>query len=124
MKFSEFALVRFACAYFFICPGITYGIFTSRLPALKAQTGANEAQIGLVFLCFGGASLAALFTSSWFLKKWGNRKLLFYGAVIVLLAVILIGIACNPYILGIFRCVSRFRHRFHGCFNEYTRCAD
>lgn len=102
MKFSEFALVRLACAYFFICPGVTYGIFTSRLPALKTQTGANEAQIGLTLLCFGGASLAALFTSSWFMKKLGNRKLLFYGTILVLVAVILIGFAYNPYLLGLF----------------------
>ncbi len=102
MKLSEFAIVRLACAYFFICPGITYGIFTSRLPALKAQTGANEAQIGLVLLCFGGASLISLFSSSWFLKKWGNRNLLLYGSITVLIAVILMGIASNPYFLGLF----------------------
>lgn len=92
MKLSEFTLVRLACAYFFICPGITYGLFTSRLPALKAQTGANEAQIGLMLFCFGGASLVGLFASSWFLKKLGNRNVLLYGTVIVLIAFILMGL--------------------------------
>lgn len=99
MKLSEFTLVRLACAYFFICPGLTYGIFTSRLPALKIQTGANEAQIGLMLFCFGGASLVTLCTSSLFLRKWGNRNVLFYGTIIVLFAVILMGLASNPYML-------------------------
>ncbi len=101
MKLSEFTLVRLACAYFFICPGITYGLFTSRLPALKAQTGANEAQIGLMLFCFGGASLVSLFASSWFLKKLGNRNVLLYGTVIVLIAFILMGFASHPYLLGL-----------------------
>lgn len=102
MKLSEFALVRLACAYFFICPGISYGIFTSRLPALKAQTGANEAQIGLVLLCFGGASLVSLFSSSWFSKKWGNRNLLLYGSTTVLFATMAMGFAFNQHILSLF----------------------
>lgn len=102
MKLSEFALVRLACAYFFICPGLTYGIFTSRLPALKMQTGANEAQIGLILLCFGGASLISLFSSSWFLKKCGSRNLLVYGSIIALFAVVLMGVAFTPYVLGLF----------------------
>lgn len=59
---SEFFQRRLACAYFFLCPGIAYGLFTSRLPALKAQTGADEAQIGLFLLSMGGSSLLALLT--------------------------------------------------------------
>ncbi len=59
---SEFFHRRLACAYFFLCPGIAYGLFTSRLPALKAQTGADEAQIGLFLLSMGGSSLLALLT--------------------------------------------------------------
>lgn len=43
MKWSEFSTARAACAYFFICPGLAYGLLTARLPALKAQTGADDA---------------------------------------------------------------------------------
>ncbi len=99
MKLSEFALTRLACAYFFICPGLTYGIFTSRLPALKMQTGANEAQIGLMLLCFGGASLVTLSASSWFLKRFENRNLLLCCSIIVLFATVFMGFAFNPYML-------------------------
>lgn len=101
MKLSEFSLVRLACAYFFICPGLTYGIFTSRLPALKMQTGANAAQIGLILLCFGGASLVSLSASSWFFKRFENRNLLLTGSIIVLSAIVLMGFASNPYMLGL-----------------------
>ena len=32
------------CLFFFLCAGIVYGLFSSRLPAIKAQTQADEAQ--------------------------------------------------------------------------------
>ena len=51
MSLSAYAPQHAACAYFFLCPGLAYGILTSRMPALKEQTGANEAQIGLLLLC-------------------------------------------------------------------------
>ena len=60
MKWSEFSTARAACAYFFICPGLVYGLLTARLPALKTQTGADDAQIGLILLCLGVSGLAAL----------------------------------------------------------------
>ena len=41
MKLSEFTVARAACAYFFLGPGLAYGMLTSRLPALKIQTGAD-----------------------------------------------------------------------------------
>lgn len=70
MKRTEFSITRASCAYFFLCPGLTYGVFTSRLPALKMQTGADESQIGLMLLCLGVSSLAALFCSSRLIARW------------------------------------------------------
>lgn len=101
MRVSELTAVRLACAYFFVCPGITYGIFTSRIPALKMQTGADEAQIGLILLSLGGASLVALFLSSWFIKKFSSKNVLTYASVLVLAAMMLYGLAPNPYVLGL-----------------------
>lgn len=101
MRVSELTAVRLACAYFFVCPGITYGIFTSRIPALKMQTNADEAQIGLILLSLGGASLVALFLSSWFIKRFGSKNVLKYASVLVLAAMMLYGLAPNPYVLGL-----------------------
>lgn len=101
MKCSEFAAVRLACAYFFVCPGITYGIFTSRLPALKEQTGANEAQIGLILLCLGASSLCTLLSSTWFIKRFGSKNVLRYGSLVCLTAFMLLGLAPDPYVLGL-----------------------
>lgn len=124
MKLSEFAIVRLACAYFFICPGITYGIFTSRLPALKAQTGANEAQIGLVLLCFGGASLISLFSSSWFLKKVGKQKFASLWLNHCPHCGYIDGYRFQFLFLGTVCHAGWLRHGLCRCFHEYPRCAD
>ena len=100
MKWSEFTNTRTACAYFFICPGLTYGILTSRLPALKEQTGADEAQIGLLLLCLGLTSLVALFSSGWLIALWGSRLVLRIGSLTLLIAVTLCGLATSPFSLG------------------------
>lgn len=84
MKWSEFSTARAACAYFFICPGLVYGLLTARLPALKAQTGADDAQIGLILLCLGVSGLVALFGSAWLIARWGSRTVLRLGTLVLL----------------------------------------
>lgn len=100
MKRTEFSITRASCAYFFLCPGLTYGVFTSRLPALKMQTGADESQIGLMLLCLGVSSLAALFCSSRLIARWGSRGVLKNSALILVIAVVLSCLAQTPVQLG------------------------
>ena len=100
MALSELATARAACAYFFVCPGLSYGILTSRLPALKGRTGADDAQIGLALLCLGGASLMALAASGWILDRWGSRSVLRVGSLVLPAAIIACGLAPSPLLLG------------------------
>lgn len=103
MKWSELTIARLACACFFICPGITYGVLTSRLPALKAQTGASDGQIGMFLLSLGGASLIALFSSSWLISQWNSRVVLKTGTALLLVSTILAGVCHEPLQLtGVF----------------------
>lgn len=101
MRQSTFTKARAACAYFFICPGLAYGLLTSRLPALKAQVGANEAQVGLILLCLGLSGLVALFGSAWLIARWGSRAVLRIGSLVLLLALPLCGLAPTPFFLGL-----------------------
>lgn len=101
MKWSTFTTVRTACAYFFICPGLSYGLLTSRLPALKTQIGANEAQIGIILLCLGLSGLGALLGSAWLIARWGSRAILRLGSCVLLIALPLCGLASTPFTLGL-----------------------
>lgn len=73
---TPFQRERLACGYFFGSIGLTYGIFTSRLPALKAMTGANDAQIGFLLLAFGIAGFCGLLTSSFIIDRLGPKLLM------------------------------------------------
>ena len=76
------------------------------------QTGANEAQIGLMLLCFGGASLISLLASVWFLKRFESRNLILFCSSIVLLATVFMGSASCPYILWLCAVMGGFATGF------------
>ena len=101
MKWSEFSTARAACAYFFICPGLVYSLLTARLPALKAQTGADDAQIGLILLCLGVSGLVALFGSAWLIARWGSRAVLRLGTFVLLFSLPFCGLASTPLLLAL-----------------------
>ncbi len=68
MKLKEITVKKLSLAYFFLMPGLGYGILTSRMPALKEQINANEPDIGFLLLCFGIAGITSLTLSSVLLK--------------------------------------------------------
>lgn len=101
MKLSTFTKARAACSYFFIGPGLVYGMFTSRMPALTIQTGADEAQIGLILLCFGVAGMVSLAVSAWLIDRFTSRTVLRLTAPLLCLALPLAGLAATPLQLGL-----------------------
>lgn len=100
-KNKAFRTIKFACAYFFICPGLTYGLFTARLPAYKACTGANDSEIGLILLSFGLASLVGLFSGNFVIARFGSPKVLRYSSMCTLLGIISYGFAQTPLQLAV-----------------------
>ena len=97
---TDFSVSRASCAYFFLCPGLAYGLLTSRLPALKMQTGADESQIGLLMLCIGLSSLAALFCSGRLIARWGSRLILQKSSLILVITIPLCCLTTTPLQLG------------------------
>ena len=74
------------CLFFFICAGIVYGQFASRMPALKAQTQADEAQIGMALLAFGIGSVAGFIGVGPLLRLMQSRVMLRGASACLLLA--------------------------------------
>lgn len=102
MEKAAFTIRRLAYAYYFACPGLVYGIFTARMPALKNASGANDAQIGILLLCLGLASLAALFGSNALIARIGSGAALRFGSLFMFLGTCLYGLAQTPIQLGVF----------------------
>ena len=101
MKLSAFTKARTACSYFFIGPGLVYGMFTSRMPALAIQTGADEAQIGLILLALGVSGMVSLALSAWLIDRFTSRMVLRLSAPLLCLALPLAGLATSPLQLGL-----------------------
>ena len=79
------------CLFFFLCAGIVYGLFSSRLPAIKAQTQADEAQIGLALLSLGVGSVIGFIGASPLLRLIQSRTMLKAISAALLLVLMLIG---------------------------------
>ena len=101
LKLSAYAKARTACSYFFAGSGLAYGMLTSRMPALAMQTGANEAEIGLLLLCLGVTGMAALAVRAWILDRFSSRRLLLVSTPLLCLALPLAGLAASPIQLGL-----------------------
>ena len=85
----------FAGFFMFLFTGIIYTQVTSRLPAVKAQTGISDADVGIALMCMGGGSLAGFLTVNLVLRHLQVRTLLQIAAVLFLSICIIMAMAEN-----------------------------
>ena len=88
-----------ACAAFFAGPGIFYGMLTSRMPALKAQAGVSEGEIGLLLLSLGLSALVMLLMSSLLVTKFGSRRVLGWGSLVCMAGIPVAAFAADFWVL-------------------------
>ena len=88
-----------AAAFFFAGPGLAYGLFVSRLPALRERTGADDADLGLALLLMGVASLAALLLSQSIISRCGSHRLL--APLMVLIAAVMLALGQSSSVTGL-----------------------
>jgi predicted MFS family arabinose efflux permease len=55
--------------------GFFWGTWGALLPALKAQTGSTEAELGFALLALAAAALPAMLSSGWIADRFGDRAL-------------------------------------------------
>lgn len=99
---------KLACAYFFICSGLAYGIFTSRMPALKMQVEANDAQIGLLLLSFGGASFLGLLSTNTIINRIGSKLSTGIAVICFSFAFMLAALASSFIIMVLFALIAGY----------------
>ncbi|HEX6208115.1 MAG TPA: MFS transporter [Actinomycetota bacterium] len=79
--------------------GLFWGAWGASLPAIKVQTGASDAQIGLALLALAAAALPAMLSSGWIIDRLGDASLAPMTAAFGLAAA-LPGLARSPLWLG------------------------
>lgn len=109
---DNFQSERLACAYFFGSIGLIYGIFTARLPALKAMTSATDGQIGFLLLAFGGAGFCGLLASKFVIARFGAKLVTASAATFATLALTIASLAINYWQLVAFSILAGLGNGF------------
>lgn len=80
---NPFTRQKLFCGYFFAIPGLIYGIFTARMPALKAMVGADDTAIGFLLLFFGAASFLGLISCKFVIARHGAKAVIAVSALLI-----------------------------------------
>lgn len=92
---------KLACAYFFAAPALAYGLFTSRLPAIKDLAALDNAATGSILMSLGLSTLVGLLASPRVILRYGARAVtgitagcLCFGLILACLSINFLQILC------------------------------
>lgn len=89
------------CAYFFAINGLAYGSIVARMPLLKEQSALDAAELGQAIFCLGIGGLIAFPIAGVLQGRIGSKAVACIGAVLLLLAWPLVGLATGWWSLAI-----------------------
>lgn len=79
----------------FFATGLGFATWASRVPAVKANLGINDFQVGLLLFASGAASILGLSLSNVILARLGARKGLLTGIAIFATGIVLVGLGAQ-----------------------------
>lgn len=88
-----------SCFFYFLMVGVYYALFTSRLPAIKAEIGIGDAEVGISLLTLGIASVTGLIFCGRLIERFTSRRLLQVSSLALCLIVPFAGLAPNAVTL-------------------------
>lgn len=86
---------KFACSYYFAAPALAYGLFTSRLPAIRELASIDNAQTGSILLALGLSTLAGLLASNWLIERKGAKRVTVLAGALLCAGIILTCLAVS-----------------------------
>lgn len=106
MKTCKTFQARNAIVFFFFALGVAYAQLTSRMPALKLNTGADDAFLGLAMLCIGIGSLGGFLFMSFANGLCTSRAILRHGSLVLFCALPVCALMPTPYYLCVACAIS------------------
>jgi predicted MFS family arabinose efflux permease len=85
---------------FFLLCGVGAATWATLVPLARARLGLDEAQLGVVLLCMGIGSVAAMPAAGWLGHRHGNRAVMIASALWIVATLPLLAIAPSPVALG------------------------
>lgn len=99
--YLSYASARLACMFYFMAPGLAYGLVTSRMPALKNMTGATEGELGIILLCFGLSALIGLAFAPRLIAKISAKTTLLASSLACMVFVVLVSFSSSVWFFSI-----------------------
>ena len=99
--YLSYASARLACMFYFMAPGLAYGLVTSRMPALKNMTGATEGELGIILLCFGLSALIGLAFAPRLIAKISAKTTLLASSLACMVFVVLVSFSSSVWFFDI-----------------------
>ena len=96
----KLAAARISTRLFFFLAGLANAAWAPMVPYAKARTGLDTATFGLVLLGLGVGAVAVMPVISWGLGRHGSRRVLLVGALLVTVAMPLLGWLSDPPLLA------------------------
>jgi MFS family permease len=95
------ARLRVALTGFFALDGFIYASWAVRVPAVKQQTGASPAALGLALLGMSAGALATMLVSGALCRRFGSRQLTVASGALLCAALLLPPLAHSAITLGL-----------------------
>jgi MFS family permease len=111
---ENLAIVRRATTAFFAIDGFIFASWAVRIPAVKEQTAASSAALGLALLGASGGAVATMTISGALCRRFGSRTMTVVGAVLLSAALVLPPLARSALTLGLALVVFGIGY---GCLN-------
>jgi MFS family permease len=92
---------RIAVSWYFLCCGLIFSTWASRIPATKDFFGLNEAQLGSVLFMLPFGSLVALPVAGWAVHQMGSRYITLVSALGYALLLVAIGYSRETWHLSL-----------------------
>jgi MFS family permease len=106
--------IRIATIAFFAIDGFVFASWAVRIPAVKEQTAASPAALGLALLGASGGAVATMTMSGALCRRFGSRQMTIVGAIWLSLALLLPPLARSAPSLGLALVVFGIGY---GCLN-------
>ncbi len=110
----DLAIVRSATTAFFAIDGFIFASWAVRIPAVKEQTAASPATLGLALLGASGGAVATMTISGALCRRFGSGRMTVAGGVLLSAALVLPPLARSALALGLALVVFGIGY---GCLN-------
>jgi fucose permease len=94
---SQIAAWRGAIFAIFFATGLGFATWASRVPAVKANLGVDDFELGLLLFALGGASIIGLSLAHVVLARWGARRGLLMGLGAYAVGFVLVGLGVDTF---------------------------